>query len=130
MGQFVHTQTADDTSNCHGWVFTGGRSWVGNDEVDRILADNGYEAVDDPRPDDLVIYRHDSSVKHTAVVRAVVPNESVLVEGKWGWMGLFIHPVDQSPYGVEFTYYRSARSGHLLQGLAVNVSVTTRQRFR
>jgi len=121
-GQFVHTQVADDHANCHGWVFTGGRAWIGGDEVESILDENGYEQVCEPRLDDLVVYRHNDKIIHTAIVRAAAPNQQVLVEGKWGWLGLYIHPVEQSYYGSEFSYYRSARNGHLLKGLTTPVS--------
>ena len=35
----------DATHNCHGWLFTGGRYWVAGDQVEDILADNGYAQV-------------------------------------------------------------------------------------
>ena len=64
-----------------------------------------------------MIYRNDAGVTHTAVVRYVTPGMPVLVEGKWAWMGVFLHPVDRSCYGTNFAYYRSGRPGHVLAGL-------------
>ncbi len=108
---------ASDACNCHGWVFTGGRYWLTPTDVAAILAENGYLPVTDPQAGDLVIYRQGTEITHTAVVRATGPDVPVLVEGKWGWMGVYLHPWDQSCYGKSVTYYRSPRDGHLLVGL-------------
>jgi hypothetical protein len=106
---------ADDRSNCHGWVFTAGRFLVRGIDVDVILKDNSYSEHRQPQPGDLVIYRTLSgSIAHTAVVQYVTKGEPVLVRGKWGNLGVFTHPVDKSPYGAEYTFYRSPRTGHLL----------------
>jgi hypothetical protein len=107
---------ADDRSNCHGWVFTGGKYILGPDDVELILKDNGYDAVAVPQPGDVVIYRSGAMVSHTAVVRYVSPGQPILVAGKWGVLGVFLHPVEKSCYGTEFTYYRSTRSGHVVAG--------------
>src|SRR5205807_1160464 len=78
----------DATSNCHGWVFTGGRYWVKGGAVEDILRDNGYRTVEDPRPGDLVVYRDDQgAVSHTGVVSSVGADGLVLVESKWSWLG-------------------------------------------
>lgn len=106
-----------DLSNCHGWVFTGGKFLLSPDDVERILADNGYQEVQEPQPGDLVIYRQGGAVAHSAVVRYAAEGRPVMVEGKWGVLGVFLHPADQSFYGTEYAFYRSARQGHLLAGL-------------
>jgi hypothetical protein len=108
---------ASDVCNCHGWVFTGGKYWMGPEDVERVLADNGYQPVSDPVPGDLAIYRDSTSITHTAVVCSAVPGQDVLVEGKWGWMGVFMHRVGDSAYGKNYTYYRGSRNGHLVVGL-------------
>jgi hypothetical protein len=114
----IRREPAADQSNCHGWVFTGGRYWVGGEAVAQILADNGYVVVTDPRPGDLAVYRDKAdAVGHTAVVRYVADGMPPIVESKWAWMGVFLHPVDKSAYGTNVTYYRSPRDGHLLAGL-------------
>jgi hypothetical protein len=115
--QVIRIGPPDDRSNCHGWVFTGGRFVVGGAEVDKILKENGYEEVYDPRPGDLAVYRAGGAVSHTAKVRYVTEGQPVLVEGKWGTLGVFLHPADKSPYGTDYTFYRSARRGHLLAGV-------------
>jgi len=113
----IRCEPASDRANCHGWVFTGGRFWIGGTEVDRILTDNQYQAVTSPRPGDIVVYRSSETVSHTGIVRYVTDGLPVLVEGKWGCTGVYLHPVDKSIYGTDFTYYRSPRPGHLLAGI-------------
>ncbi|HET6572967.1 MAG TPA: CHAP domain-containing protein [Fimbriiglobus sp.] len=115
--QMMRQRKADDGSNCHGWVFTGGRYWLDPEAVELILRENGYVDVTAPRPGDVVIYRSHGSIGHTAVVRYVSDAAPPLVEGKWGAMGVYVHPVDQCVYGTAYTFYRSARPGHLLAGL-------------
>ncbi len=115
--RLIRRQPASDVSNCHGWVFTGGRFWVGGAEVDNILTENGYVAITTPRPGDLAVYRQDGAVVHTAVVRYVTAGMPVLVEGKWGTTGVYLHDVDGSVYGTGYTYYRADRATHVLAGL-------------
>lgn len=118
QNQFIRHQSPTDNTNCHGWVFTGGRFWVSGVEVDAILSENAYKPVEQPQPGDLVIYRDTAgSVSHSGVVRYVTPGFPVMVEGKWGTTGVYLHAVDQSVYGKSYNYYRSPRSGHLLTGL-------------
>ncbi len=105
----------DDRSNCHGWVFTAGRYLLSGQDVLKILEDNGYQEVSDPRPNDLAIYfGPDYGVTHTAIVRYVSPDQPVLVEGKWGNLGIYLHPVDACPYGTNYKFYRTPRPNHLL----------------
>ena len=106
-----------DHANCHGWVFAGGRFFIGPSDVELILKENGYAEVHEPHAGDVAIYRQGGAVAHTAVVRYVSEGQPVMVEGKWGTLGVYLHPADKSFYGTEYTFYRSARSGHLLVGL-------------
>ncbi len=116
--QVLRRQPADDRSNCHGWVFSGGRFWIGGLSVDPILRDNGYQVVDEPQPGDLAVFRDsEGKINHTALVRYRSPGMPVMVESKWGCIGVYLHPVEISVYGTNFTYYRSPRPGHLLAGL-------------
>ncbi|HEY2910697.1 MAG TPA: hypothetical protein VGI99_10650 [Gemmataceae bacterium] len=115
--QIILTQPAVGNSNCFGWVFTGGRYWVSGDQVKHIIAENGYQAVEHPQAGDLAIYRSGARILHAAVVRYVADGRPVLVEGKWGCVGVYLHEVKHSIYGTVFDYYRSPRSGHLLAGL-------------
>ena len=109
---------ADDTSNCHGWVFAGGKFAILGHEVETILADNDYELVSEPYPGDLCVYRNGSNaVAHTALVRSVFDDGTILVEGKWGRYGVFLHPVERSVYGDNFGYYRTDRPIHILNSI-------------
>src|SRR5262249_33615677 len=49
----------DVLCDCSGWVFTGGRYWLGI-RVNEILDDNGYRLVREPRGGGLVIYPNKS----------------------------------------------------------------------
>lgn len=115
--QLIRRGGATDHSNCHGWVFTGGKFLLSPDDVEQIVKENGYTETHDPQPGDLVVYRQGGLVAHTAIVRYVTEGQPVLVEGKWGTMGVFLHPADQSCYGTEYTFHRSARGTHLLVGI-------------
>jgi hypothetical protein len=115
--QVIRHGEPSDLSNCHGWVFTGGRFLLSGEDVELILRENGYAEVAEPHPGDVAVYRQGGAVAHTALVRYVSEGQPVLVEGKWGTMGVFLHPADKSPYGTEYTFHRSPRRGHLLAGL-------------
>jgi hypothetical protein len=117
----ISHQPPTDSSNCHGWVFTGGRYWILGRYVETILSHNGYHEVERPRPGDIVVYRNDGAVTHTAIVRYVTDGLPVLVEGKWGQFGVFLHEVDRSCYHHGFKYYTTNRPNHLLRGLGSDV---------
>jgi hypothetical protein len=119
-GDVIATRPTGLDSNCHGWVFTGGRFWVQGDAVDRIVQENGYREAKQPRAGDLVVYREgDGKVIHTGVVRYVDEEGQALVESKWGVASRFLHPADRHCYpGANPVFYRSARTGHLLRGLS------------
>lgn len=112
-GEVIRRGPPDARSNCHGWVFTDGRLPLTEWDVALVLVENGYAEVERPRVGDLVIY----STPHTGIVRYVSEGQPVLVEGKWGTCGVFLHPADKSPYGASYKFYRSPRPGHLLVGL-------------
>ncbi len=111
----VRTGPADDATNCHGWVFARGQSIVTNADVDTILADNDYRIVDRPVPGDLAVYRKSGAVCHTAIVRVAEPGQTVIVEGKWSWMGVFREAVDRSIYGNDYAFYRTSRPDHTVK---------------
>lgn len=118
VNRVIKYEPSNDASNCHGWVFTGGKYWVGGSDVDSILSDNGYAPVEHPRPGDLVVYRRNGEVAHTAIVRYVTEGRPILVEGKWGTFGVFLHDVDQSCYRFAHVYYTTSRPTHLLREFA------------
>jgi hypothetical protein len=105
----------DAACNCHGWVFTSGRYGVASEDVDTILTDNGYQIVEEPREGDVVIYRDDlDRVRHTGFVRFVGTDGLVLVESKWGSLGIYLHAPTDQPYGRFFHFYHSSRPDHAL----------------
>ncbi|MCE9566602.1 MAG: hypothetical protein K8U57_31655 [Planctomycetes bacterium] len=115
--QVIRRGSGGEYANCHGWVFSGGKFRLAPADVELILNENGYHEVQDPRPSDVVVYHQHGSIAHTAIVRYVTEGQPVMVEGKWGALGILLHPVDKSIYGTAFTYYRSNRTGHLLVGI-------------
>ena len=113
--------------NCHGWIFAEGKYCIPSTEVPLILEDHGYYPVSRPGPNDLVIYRAPTGqVVHSGIVRCTGPEKQILVESKWGRMGCFLHLHDKHGYpNAVCTFYRSARPGHLLQGLDVSAPMAT-----
>lgn len=116
---------ADERSNCHGWVFAGGRYILSGDNVDLILTENQYTKQESPQPGDLAIYRNNGVICHTAIVMYVTAGQPVMVRGKWGNLGVFLHPADKSPYGNDYDFYRSPRNGHILVKLAPNNPISS-----
>jgi hypothetical protein len=116
--RMIRLQPATDVCNCYGWVFAGGRYWIGPDDVEHILTDNGYGLVSDPRPGDVAIYRDGGTIVHTGVVRSGGAGTPVLVESKWGWMGVFLHRPEDTCYGLHYTFYRGPREAHTIAGLS------------
>jgi hypothetical protein len=113
--QIIRLAEPNAGCNCHGWIYTGGRSAIQSRFVPDLLKDNGYQDVSDPRAGDLVIYRHEgSAVEHTGLVRMVDATGLVLVESKWGPLGVYLHPVDAQPYCKDHKFYRSRRAGHVV----------------
>lgn len=112
----IQTGPPDLKYNCHGWVFTGGRCWIRGGTVDQILRENRYQIVSRPEPGDVAVYRQpNGEVMHTALVRALSEDGTILLESKWGKVGRFIHTATQHVYdGYSCTYYRTTRGGHLL----------------
>jgi hypothetical protein len=116
QGHVLRRQDPDDRTNCFGWIFTEGRYWLDNDQIELILSDNGYGVVAAPKPGDLAVYRtQDQMIHHLAMVRAICDDGTILVEGKWGWMGVYLHRLTDSLYGQNVTLLRSERRGHALR---------------
>lgn len=118
LDQIITREPASDDCNCHGWVFTGGRYILAGRYVDPILNENGYTQVDAPAPGDLCVYRDGKEqVTHTGIVRAALADGTILVESKWGRLGVYLHPVNATCYGDNATYYHTDRPGHELNGV-------------
>jgi hypothetical protein len=100
-------------ANCHGWVFTGGRYGIEHFHVRDILDDNGYAIVHQPQEGDLAVYAREAEITHSGIVRIDAAGQ-IMVEGKLGPFGLFLHPVEAPPLAEGCTFYRSTRRGHTL----------------
>ena len=112
----IYREDADKMANCHGWVFTDGRFLLKGNDVDRILCDNHYVLVTDPRPSDIVIYRNEmGSILHTALVQGILRDGTVITESKWGIDQRFLHLPAKQPYSQHFEYYRTDRPNHLIR---------------
>lgn len=108
-------QDADKMANCHGWVFTAGRFLLKGTDVERILCDNSYYIVADPKPGDITIYRNEvGGILHTALVQGVLIDGNVILESKWGVDQRFLHLPANQPYSQFYDYYRTTRPNHLI----------------
>ncbi len=115
QSRIIRLNAPSTLCNCHGWVFTGGRFAIQSRYVDELLADNGYVEVNSPQAEDVIIYRSfNGIVEHTGLVRMVGQDGLILVESKWGPLGVYLHAVDEQPYGVKRNFYRSPRAGHIV----------------
>ncbi len=113
--QAIRLTEPDSASNCAGWVFTGGHHLMQCCDVNLILEDNGYQHATEPRVGDLVIYRNNNDViTHVGSVAMLVNGTQPLVESKWGYQGAFLHLPKASPFGSNWTFYRTGRSNHHL----------------
>jgi hypothetical protein len=112
--QIIRLGEPNPASNCHGWIFTGGRYGVRDGEVESILTDNGYREVPEPRQGDLAVYFTGDKIKHSGLVRMADKHAPVIVESKWGPFGVYLHAADQQPFSGTCKFYRSSRPDHLL----------------
>jgi len=111
----IQREDADCSSNCHGWIFTGGKFLMRGIGVERILEENRYAIVSTPAPGDIVIYRSDTgAILHTGLVQGVLNEGTVMIESKWGTDQRFLHRPEDQPYSTSFMYYHSDRKGHLI----------------
>ena len=112
----IRLSEASGSSNCVGWVFCGGLHEMQCQDVNAILEDNGYQEVQTPQVGDLVIYRDENqAINHAGTVGLFHHGKQPLIESKWGMQGVFLHLPEGSPFGTNWTYYRSSRSNkHLL----------------
>jgi hypothetical protein len=117
--KLIQTGRVDPGYNCHGWVFTGGKRWVRGKEVEGILRDNRYQRVSRPGAGDLAVFRDAAAVvTHSALVRGVNEDGTVLLESKWGTIGRYVHTEAAHAYAIHScAYYSSPRGGHLLRSV-------------
>ena len=107
---------ADETANCHGWVFTTGQFLLKGSDIGHILRDHQYFEVSEPKCQDIVIYRDGAgNILHTALVQAVLPDGTIMAESKWGMLQRFLHRPEDQPYSTIFQFYRTCRPNHLIK---------------
>ncbi len=111
--KLTRQQDPDLGSNCHGWVFTGGRFGINVAHVPSILSDHGYFEVSEPLAGDIVIYFQDGVALHSAVVNPD-PNGSIFVEGKFGPFSVFRHAPQDFFCPGNYSFFRTNRASHLL----------------
>jgi len=114
LSQIIRLSEANSASNCHGWVFTGGRYGIREGDVATILIDNSYGEVTDPREGDLAIYSNGDRFSHSGLVRIADKHAPLLIESKWGPFGVYLHTVDKQPFPGSCKFYRSSRADHML----------------
>jgi hypothetical protein len=78
------------------------------------LSDNGYQEVSEPQEDDLAIYTSAGKITHSGVVRMVDKHAPILIESKWGPLGVYLHAIDQQPFPGACKFFRSPRANDLL----------------
>ncbi len=119
LGATIRTGPADRNSNCHGWVFTGGRYHLAGNSVDVILRENCYQRTERPQAGDVIIYRNDEGgIAHTGLVRAVGTHGWLLIESKWAMWGRYLHEAAAAQcYAEQYEFYHTSRPSHLLAGL-------------
>jgi RHS repeat-associated protein len=74
-------------ANCHGTTFAGGQVWIGNNQVEPLMAGDGYKETTSPKPGDVGVYSQDGSLstaQHSVTVLTTGPNGVERVGGKGG----------------------------------------------
>jgi hypothetical protein len=103
--------------DCHGYTFAGGDTWIDDDQVPTILAENRYSVTNTPIVGDILIYRNGGQIKHSAVITEMQGGNITKVTSKWGQLGLYSHaPNDVPPgYGTWTVYHTSRPGGNRLR---------------
>jgi len=103
--------------NCHGYTFLGGAKWMDDDQVPKILWDNGYKVTTTPVVGDILIYWNSKGISHSATVTEVSGTSVTKVTSKWGPYGLYSHAPDDVPpeYGKWEVRHSSRPGGNRLR---------------
>jgi len=117
LGSVTKIRSPSNRYDCHGYTFAGGNSWINDDQVDRILTDNGYSVTATPVVGDIVIYRLGGSITHSGVITHVTGGTVTEIRSKWGRSGLYEHAPDDVPpaYGSWEPYHTTRSGGHRLR---------------
>jgi hypothetical protein len=105
----IYLRSISGTYNCMGLAFANRRTWVLTEELEAILADDGYRKlknVFEVKPGDLVIYRTPlpgQEFRHVGLVLGIERTVQVAkvnrlkVLSKWGSEGEYIHYAEDVP---------------------------------
>lgn len=94
-----------NATNCHGYAFDGGRSWIESPAWYLKACQEITEA--DAQPGDAVIYRHHGHITHSGRVSQRAADGTLWVRSHWGNLGEFEHVIDAVPHGQERVVYES-----------------------
>jgi hypothetical protein len=100
--------------DCHGYSLKSDIAGVYGNNVPTILADQGYKAVaaNATQMGDIVVYKKNGSITHTAMVNAVNPVTGAItqVTSRWGSLGIYTGGLNQMPasYGPATLFYSAA----------------------
>lgn len=92
-----------NATNCHGFTFDGGRSWV-ESPVLYLRACHGI-TEGDARRGDVAIYRHHGHITHSGRVSERAADGTLWVRSHWGNLGVFEHVIGAVPNGQERVTY-------------------------
>lgn len=95
-----------NATNCHGFTFDNGQSWVESAVLYLKACHDVQEA--EARPGDVVIYRHHGHITHSGRVSGRAADGTVWVRSSWGNLGEFEHAIDAVSHGQERIVYPSA----------------------
>jgi hypothetical protein len=93
---------ADPAYNCHGLTFKSSKLAIANDQVQKILDDQGWKPAANGKAavGDIVIYKKDGAITHSGIVTKVDAAGSVTqVMSKWGPWGVYLHAPNDVPHG-------------------------------
>lgn len=88
--------------DCHGLTFKSGKQFINNDQVQKIIDDQGWKppANGKAQKGDIVVYRKGGSITHSGIVEDVDNAGNVTkVRSKWGPWGEYVHAPDDVPKG-------------------------------
>lgn len=95
--------------DCHGKTFGNKRCWINNEQVQKILEDDGYTQVKGvAKKGDIIIYQYKGAISHSGFIHQVDNTGKIIkIQSKWGLAGDYIHNPDSVPleYG-SWTVYR------------------------
>jgi len=91
--------------DCHGLTFGDGQYWINDNQVDRLLAGDGYDRMNEPEIGDVAVYRENGQVVHSTTVTGV-ENDQVTVSGLGGLEPASSTTTAQAAWpGATVTYY-------------------------